>query len=131
MEWTTEWIGIAAGALTTCAFFPQVVKTVRSRSTGDLSWAWLLMMTTGVFLWLIYGYYVGSPSVFFANVITFFSLFALLLVKVSASCATQERCSYSTMENNVAGTGCSCGLCDSQSCPRLLKYRGKVVSEKG
>jgi MtN3 and saliva related transmembrane protein len=131
MEWTTEWIGIAAGALTTCAFFPQVVKTVRSRSTGDLSWAWLVMMTTGVFLWLIYGYYVGSPSVFFANVITFFSLFALLLVKVSASRATQEKFVYSAMENKVAGTGCGCGRCESQSCPRFLQYQEEKFSEKG
>ena len=40
-----EWIGMIAGALTTCAFVPQVVKTVRSRSTGDLSWLWLVMMS--------------------------------------------------------------------------------------
>jgi MtN3 and saliva related transmembrane protein len=43
-----EWIGIAAGFLTTCAFLPQVAKTVRSRSTGDLSWIWLVMMSTVV-----------------------------------------------------------------------------------
>ena len=85
MEWSTEWIGIVAGVLTNCAIFPQVIKTVRSRSTGDLSWAWLLMMITGVFLWMIYGYYVDSPSVFVANIVTFFSLVVLLSVKLFAS----------------------------------------------
>ena len=64
---TVEWIGIVAGALTTCAFLPQVAKTVRSRSTGDLSWIWLVMMSSGVFLWMVYGYYMASPSVFFCQ----------------------------------------------------------------
>ena len=76
-----EWIGIAAGILTTSAFFPQVAKTVRSRSAGDLSWIWLVMMTTGVFLWMIYGYFMASPSVFVANVFTLVCLLALVYVK--------------------------------------------------
>jgi len=32
-----EIIGMMAGALTTCAFLPQVFKTIKTRSTGDLS----------------------------------------------------------------------------------------------
>ena len=77
----TEWVGIAAGILTTCAFLPQVAKTVRSRSAGDLSWIWLVMMSTGVFLWMLYGYFRESPSVFFANIFTLFCLLALVYVK--------------------------------------------------
>ena len=102
MEWNGEWIGVVAGTLTTCAFFPQVMKTVRSRSTGDLSWAWLVMMTTGVFLWLIYGYYVGSPSVFAANVITFFSLLALLWVKISGLRASAAAPTYAVKNGKSA-----------------------------
>ncbi len=129
MEWTTEWIGIAAGLLTTCAFFPQVVKTVRSRSTGDLSWAWLVMMTTGVFLWLIYGYYVGSPSVFVANVVTFFSLLALLYVKISFSRKAEYTGDY-VMKKRLIGKCCGCGQCDVKPCPRIVQYKEKVSSEK-
>jgi MtN3 and saliva related transmembrane protein len=125
MEWTTEWIGIAAGLLTTCAFFPQVVKTVRSRSTGDLSWAWLVMMTTGVFLWLIYGYYVGSPSVFVANVVTFFSLLGLLYVKISVFHKTEEAAPY-VIKKRLIGKCCGCGQCDVKSCPRIVQYKEKV-----
>ena len=126
MEWTIEWIGIAAGLLTTCAFFPQVVKTVRSRSTGDLSWAWLVMMTTGVFLWLIYGYYVGSPSVFVANVVTFFSLLALLYVKVSVSTASAGAADYVVKKRKV-GKCFGCGQCKT-GCPLIVEYREKVAS---
>ena len=76
-----EWVGIAAGILTTCAFLPQVAKTVHSRSAGDLSWLWLVMMSTGVFLWMLYGYFRDSPSVFYANVFTLICLLALVYVK--------------------------------------------------
>lgn len=103
MDWNVEWIGIIAGLLTTCAFFPQVVKTLRSRSTGDLSWAWLVMMTTGVFMWLIYGYFAGSPSVFTANVITFFSLLALLWVKVSGGRAPWPKLRNMSSKNEKSG----------------------------
>ena len=41
-------IGIVAGVLTTVAFIPQVVKTWRSRSSGDLSLGMFGMMVTGV-----------------------------------------------------------------------------------
>lgn len=76
-----ESVGIVAGILTTCAFLPQVAKTVRSRSAGDLSWSWLGMMSIGVFLWMVYGYLKDSPSVFYANVFTLICLLALVYVK--------------------------------------------------
>ena len=124
MDWNVEWIGIAAGLLTTCAFFSQVVKTLRSRSTGDLSWAWLLMMTSGVFMWLIYGYYVDSPSVLYANLITFFSLLALLWVKIFVSCASGEASEYVVKKRKV-GKCFGCGQCE-KGCPLIVEYREKA-----
>lgn len=76
-----EIIGMFAGALTTCAFFPQVLKTVKSKSTNDLSWTWLVMMIGGVFLWLVYGIYINSLSLMVSNAITFVSVGALFGVK--------------------------------------------------
>ena len=77
----TEIIGMMAGILTTCAFFPQVLKTVKSKSTDDLSWTWLVMMFSGVFLWLVYGIYMNSMSLIVSNAITFVSVGALFGVK--------------------------------------------------
>ena len=123
MEWTIEWMGMVAGILTTCAFFPQVVKTVRTRSAGDLSWAWIVMMTVGVFLWMIYGYYIGSPSVFVANAITFFSLVALLMVKIIASREADEG-EYIVKKRKV-GKCLGCGQCE-KGCPLIVEYREKL-----
>jgi len=81
-----EIIGMVAGVLTTCAFFPQVVKTVRSKSTDDLSWTWLLMTICGVFLWLVYGVYINSVSLVVANAVTFLSVIVLFRVKYNNYC---------------------------------------------
>jgi len=63
-------IGYAAAALTTSAFIPQVVKSWRSRSTGDLSAAMLVVFTAGIVLWLLYGLALGSLPVVLANGVT-------------------------------------------------------------
>ena len=120
-----EWIGIAAGILTTCAFLPQVAKTVRSRSTGDLSWVWLIMMTTGVFLWMIYGYFMASPSVFIANVFTLICLVALVYVKGWMAPVADDRDEYVMVRRKVGGC-IGCGRCNTD-CPLVVEIRKKTA----
>ncbi len=77
-----EWVGSIAGVLTTGAFFPQVVKTVRSRSTDDLSWSWALMTLAGVALWLAYGVCIGSMPLVASNTVTFSCVAVIVWVKL-------------------------------------------------
>ena len=63
-------LGLIAGTLTTFAFVPQVVKTWRTKSAGDLSVGTMTMICTGVLLWLIYGLLVGDVPVIAANAVT-------------------------------------------------------------
>lgn len=79
----TEWIGFAAGALTAFAFFPQVLKTLQTRSAGDLSAAMLSAQSAGVGLWIVYGVAIGSPPVIVANGVTFTFTLILLVLKVT------------------------------------------------
>ena len=123
-----EWIGMIAGVLTTCAFVPQVVKTVRSRSTGDLSWLWLVMMAAGVFLWMVYGYFIASPSVFIANIFTLICLLALLYVKISVHRQTADAGDYIIKKRKV-GKCFGCGQCE-KGCPLIVEYREKVSKEQ-
>ena len=122
-----EWIGIIAGVLTTCAFVPQVVKTVRSRSTGDLSWLWLVMMAVGVFLWMVYGYFIASPSVFLANIFTLLCLLALLYLKISVQRQSADQTGYVVKKRKV-GKCFGCGQCE-KGCPLIVEYREKVKRE--
>lgn len=78
-----ELIGNIAAVLTTAAFFPQVIRTWKTKSTDDMSWSWLLMLTIGVFLWLIYGISNSLLPVTAANGVTFLCLAVLVYIKTS------------------------------------------------
>jgi MtN3 and saliva related transmembrane protein len=78
-------IGYAAAALTTSAFIPQVVKSWRSRSTGDLSAVMLVGFTAGIVLWLLYGLALGSPPVILANGVTLVLSATLVALKLLGS----------------------------------------------
>lgn len=75
-------IGLIAAVLTTFAFLPQVVQTWRSGSTAGLSLSTLLVLTTGVALWLIYGLGIGELPVILANGATLVLVAALLVLKL-------------------------------------------------
>lgn len=77
------WLGLTAGALTTLALLPQVLKTWRTRSASDLSIGTFSLMTLGVLLWLVYGLLIGDVPLIAANAITLAlaaSLLAMTLV---------------------------------------------------
>lgn len=76
-----ELMGTLAALLTTGSFFPQVYRTVRSKSAKDLSSTWIIMMTVGVLLWVIYGIRINSTPVTVANIITFICLLIIGWVK--------------------------------------------------
>ncbi|MCI5081267.1 MAG: SemiSWEET transporter [Saprospiraceae bacterium] len=76
---STEWIGLVAGLLTTISFIPQVYRTWKTRSAEDLSLGMFLLFTTGVVLWLIYGFIINDLPIILANIVTL-SLAGTLLV---------------------------------------------------
>ena len=80
-----ELIGYAAAVLTTFAFVPQVLKTWRTKSAADLSFTTLTALTTGVFLWLVYGIALRSAPIIAANATTFVLTTALLMLKLLQS----------------------------------------------
>ena len=63
-------IGLLAGTLTTISFWPQVIKTWKTKSTKDISLGMFLTFCTGVLLWIIYGILVKDIPVVIANVAT-------------------------------------------------------------
>ncbi|HLO67670.1 MAG TPA: SemiSWEET transporter [Holophaga sp.] len=77
-----EYIGFIAAFLTTFSFLPQVVKVWRTRSAEDLSLVMYLMFTTGVFLWLVYGFRIRSAPVAAANAVTLVLALSILVAKV-------------------------------------------------
>jgi MtN3 and saliva related transmembrane protein len=78
----TEYLGYAAGILTTFAFLPQAFRMIRTRRARDVSLIWAASTTAGVFLWLCYGVVKRSMPMILANGITLFLLFVILFVKI-------------------------------------------------
>ena len=74
--------GFAAAALTTFAFVPQVVRTLRTRDTRAISLWMYVLFTGGVFLWLVYGSVLALWPVVIANGVTFLLAFAVLVLKI-------------------------------------------------
>ena len=63
-------LGGVAAVLTTIAFVPQVMKSWRSGSTRDVSLGMFVIFTTGLSLWLIYGFVIDSRPIIIANIVT-------------------------------------------------------------
>lgn len=75
-------LGLVAGALTTIAFLPQLVKTWRTRSTRDISLTMFLLFSVGLLCWLIYGLLLHALPVILANGVTLLLALVILILKL-------------------------------------------------
>ncbi len=75
-------LGLIAGALTTISFLPQAIKAFKTKSTKDISLATFVVLSTGIFLWIIYGIYINSIPLIITNIITFILAIAILFFKI-------------------------------------------------
>ncbi|HEX2600679.1 MAG TPA: SemiSWEET transporter [Gemmatimonadaceae bacterium] len=63
-----RYFGYLAGFLTVISFLPQVIRTWRSRKTGDLSLGMFSLLVTASTLWIIYGIIIHDWPVILTNV---------------------------------------------------------------
>ncbi len=81
MEYVTI-IGMMAAALTTTAFFPQLLKVWKTKSTRDISLSMFAIFCSGIFLWLIYGILNEDPPVIVANFLVFIQAALIVMLKI-------------------------------------------------
>jgi MtN3 and saliva related transmembrane protein len=75
-------LGLLAGALTTVAFVPQVIKTWRTRSTADISLWMFAILIAGIIAWLAYGVIIHDIPLILANAMTLLLAGAILFFKI-------------------------------------------------
>ena len=80
-----EFFGYFAAILTTLAFLPQLIKTLKTKKAEDVSTITLIMFLTGVLSWIIYGYKISSTPILVANIITFILNLLILIFKITFS----------------------------------------------
>ena len=74
-------VGYAAGALTTACVIPQIVQAIRSGSTRDISYLFIIALVTGLALWLTYGIIISQIPVIVPNAISLALNLVLLGIK--------------------------------------------------
>jgi MtN3 and saliva related transmembrane protein len=82
MNLAGDGVGYAAAMLTTLAFVPQAVKTIRSKDTHGISLVMYVMFTIGVGLWLAYGFVLMSWPMILCNAVTLALAATILVLKL-------------------------------------------------
>ena len=85
LTFNVESFGYFAAILTTLAFLPQLIKTLKTKKAEDVSLVTLIMFLTGVLSWIIYGYKISSTPILTANIITFILNLLILIFKITFS----------------------------------------------
>jgi MtN3 and saliva related transmembrane protein len=75
-------LGLAAAALTSLSYIPQVRKALPKGSTADLSFKTLIILATGLGLWILYGVFKGDLVIIIANAVGCTLVVILLGLKI-------------------------------------------------
>jgi MtN3 and saliva related transmembrane protein len=62
------WLGLIAGTITSFGFIPQLIKGYITKKLEDVSYIMPIVLTIGMFLWLIYGIFRDDLAIIIANV---------------------------------------------------------------
>lgn len=85
-----DYLGYLAATLSTASFLPQVILTIRTKDTKALSLSMYILLTSGVFCWLLYGVYIENTVIVFANIITFVLVISILFFKIYNMLSNKE-----------------------------------------
>ena len=75
-------IGLLAGAATTAAAIPQVVRTYRTKHARDISIWQPVLLNIGMSLWLVYGIALRDVPLIYANSISLVCYTSLIIMKI-------------------------------------------------
>jgi MtN3 and saliva related transmembrane protein len=74
-------LGFLAGALTTAAWLPQLLRSWRQRRAEGISAGYLAVFGAGVTGWVVYGCLTGDTAIIVTNAVTLALLLSLVAVK--------------------------------------------------
>lgn len=64
-------VGFVAGILTAISMLPQLIKTLKEKKAEDISPVMLVVLITGVVLWIFYGFLKKDWPIIITNSISF------------------------------------------------------------
>ena len=75
-------LGLVATFFIISSQIPQVYKSIKTKSTGDLSLLMILWLVIGVGLWLLYGFLRPDYVIVISNTLGEIALVTLLVLKL-------------------------------------------------
>jgi MtN3 and saliva related transmembrane protein len=75
-------IGLIACFLTTGAFLPQIIKTIRTKDTKSISLSMYGIYVLGVLVWFIYGIMIEEMAIMIGNVFSLIFGLIMLIMKI-------------------------------------------------
>jgi MtN3 and saliva related transmembrane protein len=85
MEDLVAWadiIGTVAGILVLSSFIPQLIKAYKTKKMSDVSIHLMILIASGMFLWVIYGLIRSDPVIMGTNATGFALNITLLVMKL-------------------------------------------------
>jgi MtN3 and saliva related transmembrane protein len=79
---TTTIIGLIACLLTTGAFLPQIIKTVKTKETKDISLSMYIIYIIGVLVWFVYGFMIQETAILIGNAFSLTFGMIMLIMKL-------------------------------------------------
>jgi MtN3 and saliva related transmembrane protein len=61
-------LGIIAGILTSVSMIPQLIKVLKEKNAEDLSWTMILVLISGLSLWVWYGFIKDELPIILSNI---------------------------------------------------------------
>ena len=75
-------IGTIAGILVLSSFIPQLMKAYKTKKMLDVSAHLMILIASGMFLWVIYGFIRSDPVIIGTNATGFALNVCLLIMKI-------------------------------------------------
>jgi MtN3 and saliva related transmembrane protein len=64
-------IGIVAGTCTSISLVPQLIKTIKDKKAGEISWFMLVILMIGIGFWIWYGLIKKDLPIIITNAVSF------------------------------------------------------------
>ncbi|MBT2621062.1 MULTISPECIES: SemiSWEET transporter [Chryseobacterium] len=72
-------LGIVAGILTSISMVPQLLKVLKEKNVEDISWIMLLVLISGLSLWVWYGILKNELPIILSNAFAVLMNISLLI----------------------------------------------------
>ncbi|MDR1087568.1 MAG: hypothetical protein LBL16_05000 [Endomicrobium sp.] len=80
-----EFVGFVAGSIAFYSFFPQIIKSLKTKSTKDLALLTYVMNATCNLLLIIYGLYFERIAVWVTSILVFCLAITMIILKIKYS----------------------------------------------